>query len=98
MTDREVTVRVGNSTSRATVIGKRGVPQGSALGPLLYNISEYDIPIEEYGDSGAIFADDNNIWALGTTLKEVEDILRSSLVQLEQWAGNLDLSCLRKQD
>ena len=68
------------------------MPQGSALGPLLYNISEYDIPIEECGHSGAIFADDNNIWALGTTLKEVEDILRSSLVQLEQWAGNLDLS------
>ena len=54
-----------------------GVRQGSILGPILYLVLVADMPdcvgIGEEDNSG--FADDTSIWAIGDSLKEVEDKL-----------------------
>lgn len=89
--DRVVTVRVGNTMSTALVRGRRGVPQGSALGPDFYNMGEYNIPIGEGDSNAGIFADDNTLWVMARTLEEGIKAISEVLVQVENWATDIDL-------
>ena len=91
MKQRTIKVRVKGELSDVIVEIKRGVPQGSALGPDLYNIGEYNIPIEESAEKGCIFADDNNVWVLGRSMEEIHMIMESVLEQLQRWADDIDL-------
>jgi len=92
--DREVHVRVGNTISSHFTKRKRGVPQGSALGPDYYNLGEHNIPLDDGDSSAGIFADDNNLWAVGRTIEDVVPVIKSVLEQLEIWASDIDLSFL----
>ena len=58
---------------------KRSVPQGSALGPDLFNYSVIDIPIDDGSTHPSVFVDDIALWATGRTIEEVKDDLQSSL-------------------
>ena len=91
LTGREDTVRVGSVESSIILRRRRGVPQGSALGPDYYNIAEYDIPIENGESKGMIFADDNSFWAVARTLEETMEVVKSTLQQIEHWAKGIDL-------
>ena len=51
---RKVKGRVGGIISDITVFPERGIPQGTALGPDMYNVGSYDIPMNMKGDGGAI--------------------------------------------
>lgn len=55
--DRAFTVRIDGDESRAMET-RAGVPQGSILGPVLYNLYLADIPQPENGEGLYIFADD----------------------------------------
>jgi hypothetical protein len=91
LSGREDTVRVGSVESSIILRRRRGVPQGSALGPDYYNIAEYDIPIENGESKGMIFADDNSFWAVARTLGETMEVVKSTLQQIEHWAKGIDL-------
>ena len=59
--ERELTVKVGKAYSERKVPRKRGVPQGSSLGPGYYSVSEYHITLDAGEDKAGIFADDNGM-------------------------------------
>lgn len=65
MNDRKAKVKVGEEVSREFRV-ERGVPQGSKMGPLLYNVYTRDIGVENTENSGMEqFADDTMLWAAG---------------------------------
>ena len=68
--EREVTVKVGKAYSERKELRKRGVPQGSSLGPDYCNISEFDIPLDTGEDRAAISADDNGMWIVCDSIEE----------------------------
>lgn len=62
LSDRSFVVRVGEDHSNR-VYFNFGVPQGSVLSPILYNIFTYDIPKHNLSEF-ALFADDTGICTL----------------------------------
>ena len=70
MSDRKQRCKVGSEISSLGNIST-GVPQGSVLGPLLFNIFLNDFFFSIKKSSTTNFADDNRIYAHGKTLQEV---------------------------
>ena len=85
LTDRSLTVKVGNDTSREVKMAA-GTPQGSCLSPLLYIILVNDIP-EKVTESGSLsqFADDIGIWSRAYTFRGATSKLQKSIDCLEGW-------------
>ena len=69
LTERKQRVKVGSSFSSWKTLSK-GVPQGSVLGPLLFNVFIYDFFYAIEHSQVCNFADDNTIFACGETLDE----------------------------
>lgn len=61
---------------------RNGLPQGSVLAPLLFNIYTNDQPLPA-GTNSYIYADDRAITAQGKTFEEVEQCLGRALVELD---------------
>ena len=73
---RKQRTKVGSAYSRWSKI-RRGIPQGSILGPLLFNIFINDIfMIIEQSDI-CNFADDNTLYSCGERLTEIKENLVS---------------------
>ena len=77
LTNRWQRTKVNNSYSPWTEI-IHGVPQGSILGPLLFNIYLNDIFFVSIDTSLCNFADDNTLYACDISLKVLIDKLESS--------------------
>ena len=78
---------------------KFGVPQGSVLGPLLFLIFINDITKVSNKFHFTLFADDTCITANQKTLADLENLVNTELVKIEQWlinnrlSLNIDKSC-----
>lgn len=80
---RSFRVRVGNKLSTDRPLAA-GVPQGSVLGPTIYNIYTHDIPEEEYLEK-ALFADDTAVITQSRDLKLAVRNLQTNLNILTEW-------------
>jgi len=93
LSDRYNRVKMGNQVSSYRFVN-RGCPQGSALGPLLWNIFQNDLPLC-IATSPSMYADDHQIYHSGHDLVEVTSKLSESADQATKWyesnllAGNL---------
>ena len=85
LSERKQRVKIGNSGSSWSEIIK-GVPQGSILGPLLFNVFINDVfyAIENVYN----YADDNVLSCSGDSLHEVATSLESSTRTALKWFGN----------
>ena len=84
LTSRKQRVKIGSSYSIWNEI-KRGVPQGSILGPLLFNAFINDIFMFIEKTEICNFADDNTIYDCGQDLSNVLENLKHDLKMLLKW-------------
>jgi len=83
ITNRTFKVRIDNDTSEEHPI-KAGVSQGSVLGPTLFNIFCYDIPVPQKCQL-AMYADDTVILTQHKNLEYSITDLQISLDQISDW-------------
>jgi len=78
LTDRQQRVKLGDSYSDwGTVLG--GIPQGSALGPLLFLIYVNDMPLQVKNEILVQFADDTCLICYGDDCSSVSQMLCEDL-------------------
>ena len=77
-------VKIGSHRSTAKEI-KIGVPQGSVLGPLLFNIFINDLCLINLDSEICNFADDNTLYSCGHDLQEIVTDLENDLSKLLDW-------------
>ena len=81
---RKQRTKVGSTYSKWSNI-RRGIPQGSILGPLLFNIFINDIfMIIEQSDI-CNFADDNTLYSCGKSLTDIKENLVSDTKSILNW-------------
>lgn len=87
LTDRYFQVSQGNTNSKYYQI-EAGVPQGSVLGPTLYQIYTSDLPCEDDEDvTIATYADDTAILASNEEPEEASRLLQKTLDKVQTWAN-----------
>ena len=84
LTNRWQRTKVNNSYSSWTKI-IHGVPQGSILGPLFFNIYLNDLLFLTLDTSLCNYADDNTLYACDISLKSLIDKLESSASEVLNW-------------
>ena len=102
--DRQQRVHVNNNFSSWEKI-IAGVPQGSILGPLLFNIFINDLFVFVSSSNLSNYADDNTLYASGFNLEEVKKCLSTEFDAVTKWfcenhmalnAGKCHFMCLGK--
>ena len=83
LTNRKQRVRVNKTFSEWERI-TTNVPQGSILGPLLFNIFLKDIFLFISSASLSNFVDDNTLYTFRNNIKNIKDNLRSSFGTVHQ--------------
>ena len=84
LNSRKQRTKVGSSYSKWSEI-KRGIPQGSILEPLLFNIFVNDLFFVTGKSNICNFADDNTLYSCGANLKTVSENLTRDARKLLLW-------------
>ena len=84
LTDRYQRVKINNSYSLWSLI-KHGVPQGSILGPILFNIFLCDMFFMVDNIDIASYADDNTPFSVGKSQCDLETKLKKASVKIFKW-------------
>ena len=84
LTNRKQRLRLNKTFSEWDRIST-GVPQGSILGPLLFNIFLNDLFLFISKSSLSNYADDSTLYTFGDNLKKIKDNLRNSFDTVHQW-------------
>ena len=82
--DRSQRVNINSSFSTWEEI-IAGVPQGSIVGPLLFNIFLNDIFYFDNRSFSSNYADDNVLYVFDSNLDEVKQNLSQDLLKLSEW-------------
>ncbi|GFW84123.1 putative RNA-directed DNA polymerase from transposon BS [Trichonephila clavipes] len=82
-------IKYGNSRS-GYVQTRQGLPQGSVLSPVLFNIMVSDLLsfIDNAGPeiNSLLYADDLVLWSTGSDIPKLKSTLNSVLVTLANWS------------
>ena len=81
---RNQRTKIGSAYSKWSKI-RRGIPQGSILGPLLFNIFINDIFLIIEQSDICNFADDNTLYSRGERLTEIKENLVSETKSILNW-------------
>ena len=87
LSDRRSKVRICNSYSRPFRL-RRGVPQGSVLGPVLFSLYINDLPtFLPTSVKTSLYADDLAIWASSPSVECATSIVQAALNRLVEWSS-----------
>ena len=86
LSDRMQYVSFNNAISRTTVI-RRGVPQGSILGPQLFSLYINDLPLKFNLGQCEMFADDTSVHVSDQSIQGVINKLQICANQVLSWAN-----------
>ena len=87
LSDHRAKVQIGGSHSRSFRI-RRGVPQDSVLGPVLFILFIDDITKDlPRGAHASLYADDLAIWSSSPDPLKASSVVQSSLTVLETWSN-----------
>ena len=84
LTNRRQRVRLGDQLSNWKEISA-GVPQGSVLGPLIFNIFTNDLVYAVKQSTLSVYADDIQIFFAGRTAEKVEEVINADLANVDKW-------------
>lgn len=83
LTDRRVTCCIGNSEG-TTAISRTGLPQGSVISPLLFNVFIRDM-FQDVTGSCCKFADDGTLWHSGVDLNSLVEKVCTDVLKIQAW-------------
>jgi ribonuclease HI len=81
---RTMRVRIGNKLSREVQLD-RGLPQGAAISPMLFNVMLHDLPETPGSVEVVTYADDITITARGKSIQETKATLQQYINELGDW-------------
>jgi hypothetical protein len=84
LSDRRQRVTVRGATSSWHAVG-RGVPQGSVLGPLLFNIFVNDMPNAVGSSEVNLYADDTTLYHSSKNLSDLKHTVETDVESVNKW-------------
>ena len=83
-TERKKCVKINGVTSTWKE-QLRGCPQGSPLGPLLWNIFQNDLPLNVHTSNLFMYADDHQVYHIGSNITAIISKLANEAENVSRW-------------
>lgn len=92
---RTVKLCVGELNLEERELGSMGMPQGSVISPLLFNIGKITVVkrLEEQGIEHSIYVDDITLWSLSDVEEEAQDDHQEAVNAIEEELEGTGLIC-----